>query len=112
MKKISDPYITDIIDSINKIFDYMEEINYDKKLFWEDTEKQDAVIRRLEIIGESTKRIEEDFKKQFNNIPWKRMSGLRNVLIHEYDRIDLELVWEVVVKDLPELKEMIIESNT
>jgi len=86
---------------------YIAEIDKDKKAFENNIEKQDSVIRRLEIIGEATKRLKEDFKNQYSEIPWRRMAGMRDVLIHEYDQVDLDLVWEVIIKDLPILKESV-----
>ena len=82
MKKVPTPYITDILTSISQIEKYLAEIKNDKQSFLDDIEKQDAVIRRLEIIGDATKRLEEGFKSQFPDIPWKEISGMRDVLIH------------------------------
>ena len=82
MKKVPTPYITDILTSITQIEKYLAEIKNDKQSFIDDIEKQDAVIRRLEIIGDATKRLEEGFKSQFPDIPWKEISGMRDVLIH------------------------------
>ncbi|NCN58618.1 hypothetical protein COW99_01730 [Candidatus Roizmanbacteria bacterium CG22_combo_CG10-13_8_21_14_all_38_20] len=105
--KIATPYIENILDSIVQIEKYLTEIKYDKKSFLENIEKQDAVIRRLEVIGEATKRLEEDYKSQFPNVPWKNMAGMRDVLIHDYDEVDIDLVWDTVSKDLVVLKEAI-----
>jgi len=91
------------------------EVQVSREAFDEDLEKQDAVIRRIEIIGEATKRLEKDFKDQYSEIPWRKMAGMRDVLIHEYDQIDLDLVWEVVVKELPILKksvQIVLDQNS
>lgn len=104
MKKIPDPYLKDITDSIEIINDYLSSVDNSKERFVEELQIQDAIIRRLEIIGEAAKRLEANFKEKYPAIPWRKMAGLRDVLIHDYDEIDLELVWEVVVRDLPELK--------
>lgn len=105
MKKISKPYIDDIVKSIKIIEHYVSGIDDDRGVFDENTQLQDAVIRRLEVIGEATKRLEANFKDKYPEIPWRQMAGMRDVLIHDYDEVDLDLVWEVVVKDLPLLKD-------
>ncbi|MGD9335165.1 MAG: DUF86 domain-containing protein [Desulfobacterales bacterium] len=64
---------------------------------------QDAVCRRLEIIGEAAK-LESEFKEQFLNIPWYKIVAMRNILIHEYFAVDLDQVWNTIQKDLPDLK--------
>jgi uncharacterized protein with HEPN domain len=70
-------------------------------------EKQDAVIRRLELIGEAANRLTEEFRSHYPEIPWSAIVGLRNVLIHEYDTIDLDRVWETIAKNIPELERQI-----
>jgi uncharacterized protein with HEPN domain len=62
---------------------------------------QDAVIRRLLIIGEASKRVSEPTRKSLTTIPWSAISGMRNRLIHEYDEIDLDVVWDTIDKSLP-----------
>ncbi len=68
---------------------------------------QDAVIRNLEIIGEATKRLSWEIRENHPDIPWRKMAGLRDVLIHEYLRVDLEEVWIIVDTNLPVLKRKI-----
>lgn len=72
---------------------------------------QDAIIRRIEIIGVAVKNIPDDFKKTNTEIPWKQITGMRDILIHQYFGVDLDLTWEVVKKDLPKLKKQIIAIN-
>lgn len=107
MKKTSTPYLEDILESIFRIEEYIEKINQNKKAFESNIEKQDSVLRRLELIGEATKRLEKKFRNKHAEIPWRKMAGMRDVLIHEYDQIDLDLVWEVIVTDLPILKKSV-----
>ncbi|MHA2495411.1 MAG: HepT-like ribonuclease domain-containing protein [Candidatus Hodarchaeales archaeon] len=76
--------------------------------FIESTQLQDAVIHRLEIIGEAVKNIPEDFKEKYPEIPWKDIARTRDKLIHGYFGIDLDLVWEIAQKDIKDLKENII----
>src|SRR6266478_8759021 len=63
-----------------------------------------AVIRQLEVIGEAAKRLSEDFKSERNHLPWRRITGMRDFLIHEYLEIDLEIVWRTAMEDIEELK--------
>ncbi len=71
--------------------------------FLRHTQVQDAVIRRIEIIGEASRRISEPTKVAYPDLPWRKMNGMRNLMIHEYDRVDLGAVWETVQDDLPKL---------
>ena len=70
---------------------------------------QDAVTRRIEIIGEASKNIPVEIKTKYPDVRWKEISGMRDILVHEYFGIDLELTWRVVTTDLPELKKKILK---
>lgn len=102
------PYIEDILESIDKIEEYVSEIKEED--FYRNTQLQDSILRRLEIIGEATKNIPSDFRNKYSLIPWKRMAGMRDVLIHEYFGVNLKRVWRVVNKDLPRLKKEILKT--
>ncbi len=91
--------ILDIIDSINLIFEYTQDIDWDEI----ETKDQDAVIRRLTIIGEATKRLSPDFRICHPKIPWKQMAGLRDIIVHEYDDIRLDIVRDIVEIELPKI---------
>ncbi|MFH0918829.1 MAG: DUF86 domain-containing protein [Fibrobacterota bacterium] len=93
--------LEDIIEAISRIQEYLESMNYRK--FAKETKTQDAVVRNLEIIGEAVKKIPSDFKAAHNEIPWKKMAGLRDVLIHDYFGVNLEVVWAVATENLPPL---------
>ena len=98
-------YLQDILESIQKIQDYTSGINFVK--FAKDAEMQDAVMRRLEIIGEAVKNISPELKNHYQDIPWKKIAGMRDVLIHEYAGVLLDRVWQAVERDLPDLKSKI-----
>lgn len=102
MKKDIRVYIEDILESIAKIEEYTK--NVTEKIFNKDTQLQDSVLRRLEIIGEAVKNIPTDFRNKYPEIPWKNIAGMRDILIHEYSGVNLKRVWKVVKKDLLDLK--------
>lgn len=99
-------YLEHILESINLIDDYTK--GKTQANFLNTPQLQDAVIRRIEIIGEAVKNIPEEFKKKYPDIPWRAISGMRDVLIHEYFGIDLKLTWRVVEFKIPELKTNIL----
>lgn len=94
-----------ILESISIIDEVLRDMEYDR--FVESVPTQDAVIRRLEIIGEAVKGIPEEFRKKHPEIEWKRIAGMRDVLIHEYFSVDVELIWRAVQDDLPDLEKNI-----
>ncbi|KQC15987.1 MAG: hypothetical protein APR56_00555, partial [Methanosaeta sp. SDB] len=72
---------------------------------------QDMIIRRIEIIGEAVKNLPDDPKKGHPEIPWRDIAGLRDVVVHQYFGLDLELIWDVVKKDIPQLKPRILSMR-
>lgn len=91
-------YINDILESITKIEKYVQNIDEDR--FLKDDQIQDAVLRRLEIIGEATKHISNEFKKKYPVIPWKKVAGLRDILIHAYSSVNLKRIWKILDDNL------------
>jgi uncharacterized protein with HEPN domain len=81
--------------------------DYSKEEFLEDLKTQSAVVHQLLIIGEATKRLSNDFRAEHPEIPWRYIGGMRNHLVHGYDAIDLDEVWNVLKRDLPELLDKI-----
>lgn len=96
-------YFLDILEAARLALSYMQGVS--KESFLGDTQIQDAVIRRLEIIGEASRRISPQTKNTNPGIPWNEMIGMRNMMIHDYDDVDLEIVWDTIQRDLPRLIE-------
>jgi uncharacterized protein with HEPN domain len=94
-------YVSNIQESIEAIESYTLE---GKEVFMQTRMIQDAVIRNFEVIGEATKRLSPKFRVKYSEVPWRRIAGLRDVLIHDYLRVDLNEVWGIIVNDLPNLK--------
>lgn len=105
MTKHDTIYLRHIWDAIDKIGKYVKDL--DKHGFDRDSLVQDGVIRQLEIIGEATKNLSDQFKEKYPHIPWKDMAGMRDKLIHQYFGVDMDQVWETVIEDLPALREEI-----
>lgn len=105
MKRNPKIFLLDILESIEKIEKYTKGAT--EKKFLASDEMQDAVMKRLEVIGEAAKHIPERIKKEYPEIPWQKMGSMRNVLIHEYFGIVMKRVWDTTRKDLPKLKKQI-----
>ena len=107
MKKEPAVFIEHILECIELIERYIE--GKTKAEFLRSIPLQDQIIRRIEIIGEAVKNIPGELKKNYKDIPWKEIAGMRDILIHGYFGIDLELTWEVVKSDIPDLKKKILK---
>jgi len=98
-------FINDILEAIHRIESYTEGLTIDD--FSESQLFQDAVVRNLELIGEAVKRLPEKLIEKYPDIEWKKIAGLRDILIHAYFGIDIEIVWDVIQNKLPKLKNQI-----
>lgn len=97
--------LEDIINFCVKIERYIKDLN--KELFEKKEMVIDAVLRNLELIGEASNRLTEEFKEEYSNIPWKKIIGLRNIVIHAYSNVDLDIIWDIITKNIPGTKKTI-----
>lgn len=100
-------FLQDILDCIEKIEQYVAELSQAE--FEESFEKQDAVIRRIEIMGEAVKNLSMDTRRKYPEIPWRNFAGMRDILIHQYFGITLEIVWQTATVEIPTLKDKMIQ---
>jgi uncharacterized protein with HEPN domain len=98
-------YIEDVIDAMNKAEMFVAGMTYEQ--FEADLKTNFAVVRAIEIIGEATKRLPSTIRDQYPHITWKDMAGMRDVIIHGYDNVNLQIVWDVVKRDIPQIKPQI-----
>ncbi len=102
-------YLQDILDSISRIENYVEDMTYED--FMDDQKTVDAVARNIEIIGEATKNVPEDIRETYPDLPWREMAGMRDKMIHGYFEILHGILWETIKHDLslikPGIREML-----
>lgn len=105
MKKIGKDnlvYVDDILSAIKKINKFCKDI--EKEDFMKNELLMDAVVRNLEIMGEASSKLTASFRERYKGIEWRKIIGMRNRIIHAYDTVNFEIIWDVVREDLPELK--------
>ena len=105
---IRDPrlYLDDIVESIDAIVAYTADL--DESRFFDQGLVQDAVLRRLQIIGEAVKRLPIEIREKYPSVPWRQMAATRDVVVHDYSGLDLSLTWSVATRDLPPVKPQIL----
>lgn len=107
MNKDPKIFLKHILESIQWIEKDSQNLSEEEFFEFRNVPTQDAVIRRLEIIGEAIRSLPNDLKRKYPEIPWQDIMDMRNILIHKYFGVDLNLVWGVIKKDIPSLKEHI-----
>ena len=100
--------IDDILEAIERIERYTADFDF---AHWLNDEKTiDAVVRNLEIIGEAAAHVPDEVRKQYDDVPWDEMRGIRNILAHEYFAVDHEILWRTIKRDLGSLKTILQEQ--
>lgn len=94
-----------ILEYAEMISEWLSQVR--KEIFFDNKQLQASIIRQIEVIGEATKNVSPSLKERYPEIPWKEISGMRDMLIHEYFDVDLEEVWVTSTEDIPELIEKI-----
>lgn len=96
-----DATLLDIARAARLVLEFKE--GMDKATFLDDIKTQSSVLHQLMVMGEATKRLSDEFRSQHSEIPWSLMAGMRDILIHGYDTVDLDEVWRTANRDVPDL---------
>ncbi len=96
--------LEDILDAIKRIESYLRGTTETK--FVKDLMRQDAIMLQIEIIGEAARHVSPEFQEQHNEIPWSKMIGMRNKIVHDYFEIDASKIWDTAKNDIPQLKKV------
>ncbi len=102
-------YLEDIRLAIGKIQNYTSGLT--REMFDQDDRTIDAVIRNLQIIGEAAKMVPESVRASYPTVAWKKIAGLRDILAHQYFEVDLDIIWDVLQTNLPELDRQLGQQN-
>ena len=105
MNKETDVFLKHILESISNIEEFTKGIS--KEDFMNSTKTQDAVVRRIEIMGEATKNLPKDFREKYKEVPWSEIARTRDKLIHGYFGVDYNITWKVIEEKLPDIKKKI-----
>lgn len=96
-----DATVLDILAAARAAIEFLGDLSADDLL--RDAKTQSAILHQLLVIGEASKRVSAEFRARHSDVPWRAMAGMRDKLVHEYDDVDLDEVWNTVVRDLPNL---------
>lgn len=97
--------VLDMLKAARKVVEYSTGL--DESSFIANSRDQDAILRQLTIIGEASKRVSQEFRTSHPEVPWRRVAGFRDVVVHDYFKVDIEEVWRIVQGDVPALIEVI-----
>jgi len=97
--------LLDMLKAARKVVEYATGL--DESSFMASSRDQDAILRQLTIVGEAAKRVSEEFRTSHPEVPWRRVAGFRDVVVHDYFKVDIEEVWRIVQGDVPALIEVI-----
>lgn len=108
MKKPDDlTRLGDVLDAIRRIENYVSGVGKDS--FVKNQMMQDAVMHQIEIIGEASNSISDEFQETHPSLPWMQMRAIRNKIVHEYREVNLDIIWDTVMNDLPAVKQQVQE---
>ncbi len=107
MKKDFYIFIEHILDSIEKIEEFTRNVSQSE--FNRNIQLQDAIVRRIEIIGEAARNLPKNFTRKYPDIPWKEIIGTRDKIIHHYFGINLDIIWDIIKRNIPDLKRKLKE---
>ena len=105
MKKTVKHYLDDLKEYIGRVKETVSDLSEEE--FSKNTLVQDALLKRIEVIGEIVKRIPDAYKAKYPQIPWKEIAGVRDKIVHDYDGLDWSMVWLIATQDILELEETV-----
>ncbi len=100
-------FLDDIMEATSKVLEYTSGFSYEQ--FCADRKTIEAVVWNLQVIGEAVKNIPEEIRSQYPDVPWRDMAGLRDIIVHQYFGIKLDVIWKVIQQDLPRVEHLIRE---